>query len=216
MSAHGFAISKLIEAIRQGHIHGVIRALDGGCDIEEADQHGHPGLPLRTACFSGKPEIVHELIKRGANVNAAGSDGPNMPLRLALRARNADIVRLLLANGAEVPAGLTVPAEYLVPPEKPSELPPEFPPMEFETAPKVSSREDFLPEHPASSPATEAPAGEKEYHILEEVDITANYGLDTNLLNMDMERFNEDADKTKQSVTAEQKKGGLWKSGRHS
>lgn len=225
MTAKGSSIStsKLIEAIRQASIHRVVSALDAGCDIEEADQHGHRGLPLRTACFSGKPEIVRELIERGANVNASGSDGPGMPLRLALRARNKEIVKLLLASGAEIPPGVTLPVEYQAGHEEHEEPLPEFPPMEFKPAPKVSSREDFLPDEQSPAPSPEATDSGENHPLIEEVDITASYGLDTNLLNMDMLSFNEDADKAKQAAagktspgTTEQKKGGFWKSGRHS
>ncbi|MFZ2268629.1 MAG: ankyrin repeat domain-containing protein [Azonexus sp.] len=223
MSVKGAAISKLIEAIRQASLHGLINALDAGCDIEEADQHGLRGLPLRTACFSGKVEIVRALIERGADVNAAGYDGPGMPLRLARRAGNSDIIRLLLASGATVPPDVTLPADLLAEPEIP-EIPeqpvisiPEIPAMEFTLAPKESSLADFLPELPASQPA---PSPEN-YQIDEEVDIRASYGLDTNLLNMDMQRADEGADQAGQPQDAaktpgEQKKGGFWRSGRNS
>lgn len=219
MPTQGFPISKLIEAIRQASLFGVISALDAGCDIEEADPHGQAGLPLRTACFSGKIEIVRELIKRGANINAAGHDGPGMPLRLALRSGNIDIARQLLASGAEVPPDITLPAQLLDEPEKPAAAIPEMPAMEFAPAPMASTRADFLPEHPGA----EATANPESYDVDEEVEITASYGLDTNLLNMDILRFGENAG-TAGSATPEdsaaeqdkQKKGGFWKSGRHS
>jgi hypothetical protein len=214
MSGKGPAISKLIEAIRQASLHQLISALDDGCDIEEADQHGYPGLPLRTACFSGKVEIVRELINRGANINAAGADGPGMPLRLALRAGNTEIIRLLLSSGAEVPPGVTLPADLPAETEKSAPATPEIPALEFAPAPKESTPADFLPEH-AAEPASPP----ENYPVDEEVDITASYGLDTNLLNMDMLRFDEQASKaeaTAQENSGEAKKGSFWKSGRRS
>lgn len=223
MSAKGAPISKLIEAIRQASLHGMISALDAGCDIEEADQHGLRGLPLRTACFSGKVEIVRELIARGADVNAAGYDGPAMPLRLALRSRNADIIKLLLASGAEVPPDVTLPAELLAEakaePATPAVVIPEMPAIEFTPAPMESSPSDFIP----GEATAETPAAPASYEVDEEVDITASYGLDTNLLNMDMLSFEEkqeqaEAAALKNSAADQEvaKKGGFWKSGRRS
>lgn len=214
MTGKGTAISKLIEAIRQGSLHRLTSALDDGCDIEEADPHGHPGLPLRTACFSGKIEIVRELINRGANINAAGADGPGMPLRLALRARNADIIGLLLSCGAEVPADVTLPADLLNEAKNSAVVVPEIPSLEFVPAPKESTLGDFLPEH-----ATEPARPQENYPVDEEVDITANYGVDTNLLNMDMLRFDEEeskADTAAPEDSGKTKKASFWKSGRRS
>lgn len=101
--------SRLIAAIRNGDHAEVLAALKEGADIEEADMHGCTGLPLRTACFSGNTAIVSTLLKYGANVNAAGSDGPSAPLRLARRRGHDDIFGLLLKHGAEVPADVNAP-----------------------------------------------------------------------------------------------------------
>lgn len=222
MSVKGFTISKLIEAIRQANPQAVIDALDTDCDIEEADQHGQSGLPLRTACFSGKVEIVRELIRRGANVNAAGSDGPGMPLRLALRARNMEIAALLLASGAQVPPGITLPAELLAENRLDTSVrpePPEIAPLEFTPAPKESTPADFLPEAPVEPVLAPASGNIEDYHVDEEVDITASYGLDTNVLTMDLLHFQEAQEKAAQTgataATAENKKPGFWKSGHH-
>lgn len=223
MSAKGTPISKLIEAIRQASLHRLVSALDDGCDIEEADQHGLRGLPLRTACFSGNVEIVRELIKRGADVNAAGYDGPGMPLRLALRAGKPEIIRLLLASGANLPPGLVIPPEFLAEPAAPVIAIPEIPAMEFAPVSKESILADFLPDPASARPASGRVVYPDNYHVDEEVDITANYGIDTNTLNMDMLRFDDQADKGEAAAgeepakkPAEQKKGGFWKSGRQS
>lgn len=93
-----FSPSELRSAIEQGDRAAVIRALDNGADIEEADMHGEPGLPLRMACFDGHLGIVTELIRRGAKVaDHARSSGP---LRTAKRGGHQEIVRLLIAHGA--------------------------------------------------------------------------------------------------------------------
>jgi hypothetical protein len=222
MSATGFPISQLITAIRQASLPAVINALDAGADIEEADQHGQAGLPLRTSCFAGNVEVVRELIVRGANVNAAGSDGPGMPLRLALRARNMEIVALLLACGAQVPPGVTLPPELQADRQKTPTRQQEMPAIEFTPPPRpVSPPAELFPELPLATTTLPAPAqGIENYHVLEEVDITANYGLDTNLLTLDMLRQNEEAakaaaQKTQQPTSAnapQDKKPGFWKS----
>lgn len=93
--------SKLIAAIRASHLGGVLLALEDGADANEADIHGHRGLPLRTACFEGNLAIVRELLQRGADPNAGASDGPGAAMRLALRRNHQDIAALLLRHGAQ-------------------------------------------------------------------------------------------------------------------
>lgn len=105
--------SRLVAAIRSGDRAEVNAALRDGADIEEADMHGHPGLPLRTACFSGNLEIIRDLIEQGADVNAASSDGPSAPLRIAQRQNYHDVYSLLLLFGARVPADLNAPQEAI-------------------------------------------------------------------------------------------------------
>lgn len=95
--------SALMNAVRTGNLDGVVLAIAHGADIEESDMHGHPGLPLRTACFSGHYDIVLTLLDHGANVNAPTAEGNGAPLRLARRARHQHIASLLLERGAELP-----------------------------------------------------------------------------------------------------------------
>jgi len=111
MTAKRLTTSNLIEAIHAGLLSGVVNALDQGADIESTDMHGWPGLPLRTACFEGNLGIVRELLTRGANVNAAASDGPGAPIRLAMRKGHQDIVALLLRHGAQTPEGIASPSD---------------------------------------------------------------------------------------------------------
>ncbi len=115
MTTYGLQPSQLIEAIRSGSLIRVINAIDDGGDVDEPDVHGFPGLPLRTACFTGNLAIVRELLGHGANPNAAASDGPGAPLRLALRCKHYDVAALLLQAGAIVPEGISVdPAVYAI------------------------------------------------------------------------------------------------------
>lgn len=108
MPHNAFQPSPLLTAIRTGRLSDVIRALEDGTDLEEADIHGVRGLPLRTACFEGSMAIVRELLRYGADVNAIAIDGPGAALRLALRGGHGEIAALLLQNGAEIPPGLVI------------------------------------------------------------------------------------------------------------
>ncbi len=98
--------SALRRAVEQGNLRAVQVALEHGADIEEADMHGDPGLPLRIACFKGHAAIVLELIKRGANIHAPNAQGVGGPVRMAARGQHQGIVQLLIAQGAELPADL--------------------------------------------------------------------------------------------------------------
>jgi len=109
MSNREIKTSKLVAAIRAADRDAVNAALAEGADIEEPDMHGFHGLPLRTACFTGNLAIIRDLIKKGANINAAGSDGPSAPLRLAHRRGYHDVFGLLLQHGAEIPADIRAP-----------------------------------------------------------------------------------------------------------
>ncbi len=76
----------LIKAIRSGALSEVIAALDNGAPVEMNDGRGNPGLPLAMACFFGHPEIVRELILRGAKANFPDNRDPTSPLSMAIRA----------------------------------------------------------------------------------------------------------------------------------
>lgn len=166
--------SRLIAAIRAGNRDEVLAALRAGANIEEADMHGHRGLPLRTACFAGNPTIVGDLIAHGADVNAPGSDGPSAPLRLARRRGHHDIFELLLAHGAHVPAdlGALQTAVVAVPPRPPPTSAPSVPTSP--PAPSVAPPEFTLPD-----PASETPLDD------------GDFGERTRLISMDL-MFDED------------------------
>lgn len=98
--------SDLRQAVERGDLSALRLALEAGGDIEEADIHGDPGLPLRVACFAGHLEVVRELIAHGARIDAPNDQGVGGPMRAALRGGHDAIVKLLEASGA-APAGLT-------------------------------------------------------------------------------------------------------------
>ncbi len=101
--------SALRRAVEKGNLKAVMIALDHGADIEEADIHGDPGLPLRIACFKGHIDVVRELIRRGADIHAPNAQGRGGPIRMALRGEHRAVVNLLLAHGAEMPEALPQP-----------------------------------------------------------------------------------------------------------
>lgn len=146
MSGNKYQQSKLVESIRNGSLASVIEALDTGHDIEEPDMHGQRGLPLRTACFTGNLAIIRELIIRGADINAAGGDGPSAPLRLALRCRHHGVVALLIKQGAHIPEGVTINPEILA---KIDSL--DVPPIMFD-APRLPEKAEPSPT-PVSAPS---------------------------------------------------------------
>lgn len=251
--------SELIGAIRSGHLSAVIAALDNGADIEESDIHGHSGLPLRTACFGGNSEIVAELIRRGADLNARGSDGVSQPLRLAVRCKQRSIALLLIEHGAKIPDGVEISQEWLgstkTPDLPPLEMPPpekgegtpyrilrtsdkvELPPLEIvlptpEPAPTLAATTSDEPavdipmldnpelpplEMPAAAGLAAAPVV-PDFDIIENIDIGRSYGTDTNLLTMDLLRFNESQEQAAAAASAPEKpeagKTSFWKAGR--
>ena len=177
--------SPLMAAIRARNLDAVRQALDNGAQVDETDIHGHPGLPLRTACFEGETAIVAELIQRGANVNAPGSDGHGMPIRLAARAGHRAIIDLLVANGAEIPHGVLI---DFAPPAIPVSPPASAPKAEEAAAPLLDI--PLLDELPTSQPPSPPP--KRDYPIIEEVEAKACYGVDTNVLNQDLLRLVDD------------------------
>lgn len=102
----------LRQAIEQGDPRAVESALDRGANIELADVHGCPGLPLRIACFTGNIDVVHILIERGADIHAPNDRGPGGPIRTARRAEHGAIVDLLVTHGATDPDGHPASAQF--------------------------------------------------------------------------------------------------------
>lgn len=206
MPGKRFTPSKLLSAIRARRLSGVVIAIEDGGDIEEADIHGFRGLPLRTACFEGEISIIRELLRCGADVNAPAADGPGAPLRLALRGGHREVAALLLRQGATIPPGLDIDSAILnavdgmLPIAADIEAPrlPEKPADNFiEFTPIVAA-----PEQAVASPA----------ELIEEVNVAACFGTDTNLLTMDLMRLDEEAKKAAQPAAAPTQSSGFWKS----
>lgn len=216
MAVKPFTPSKLITAIRSGLLDEVIAAIASGADIEEPDMHGFVGLPLRTACFAGEIAIVRELLNRGADINAVASDGPGAPLRLAQRGKHQEIIALLLAHGAE--------SMLATPPTTPATTPIEALPLRPDEA--FAQQPIKAEEAPAARPdnAIEFTRDEPEATVnIEEIHMTSSYGIDTNLLTLDLLRMSESEHATVAQPETPGKKtstnngaAGFWKSrGRH-
>ncbi|QRM20203.1 hypothetical protein GBK02_12760 [Dechloromonas sp. TW-R-39-2] len=216
MAKLGFKTSKLMTAIRANSLNGVIEALEEGDDVEEADIHGFGGLPLRTACFEGNLPIIRELLTHGANVNALGSSGTGMPLRLALRGGHRTIAALLIKQGASIPSDLVIDDELM------------HGAALTEALPSTPDHVDLLLDEPAT-PAHEVKNSEPASNIIEfetsaiqsaieEVHVRSCYGTDTNLLTMDLMRFNDEREEATQQKDqenpAEPPKPSFWQSGK--
>jgi hypothetical protein len=176
---------ELVEGIKQNNLASVLRALDAGADLECVDQYGFRGLALRTACFLGQKEIVLELLRRGANPEAANSDGPGAPLRMAVRGKRDEIIAILRAgttesqtSGGKPPAAGNQPAKNSGGPD---------------TTPQAPEREG------ASAAATEMPD-------VENLVITACYGVDTQVLEGDLFRLSQ-SDVGVSGEASDEKKG---------
>lgn len=221
MAAKFLPPSKLITAIRAGKLSEVTEALNNGADPEEADMHGFVGLPLRTACFEGNVEIVQELLNRGADINAVAGDGPNAPMRLAQRGKHQQVIALLVQYGATpIDTSPKIMAEPMVlfPTEKQvsatdaEELPQRQEPVvpenvESKEIPDELACTDNLIEY--SPTAIPPPA-------IEELDLTACYGVDTNLLDFDLQRLQDAQDArclTAPVPEAAKPKSKFWSSG---
>lgn len=96
----------LIKAIRGGRLAEVQSALDAGAPVTLDDGQGDPGLPMGIACFMGFVDIVRELARRGASVNAADNKAPTSPISMAIRGGRVEVVRTLIELGAVVPDGM--------------------------------------------------------------------------------------------------------------
>lgn len=212
MAAKFFTPSKLMAAIRAGRLDEVINAIATGGNIEEADMHGFAGLPLRTACFEGNLAIVHELLKRGADINAIAGDGPGAPLRLAQRGKHQEIIALLLAHSVgAMPTNKPAPsptANTEAPLLQPAEVPANEP-VKADESPAV------LPDNNIEFTRYEP----DETVDIEEINLTAGYGVDTNLLTLDLLRMSEAEDARvvhsgapNEKTSAKKEKTGFWKS----
>src|SRR5205809_5703107 len=68
------------EALKDANLMGMIKALDGGADVNAADEYGRTALHV--AAKDKSTEVIKLLLSRGADVNRQDKDG-RTPLHLA-------------------------------------------------------------------------------------------------------------------------------------
>lgn len=154
----------LIKAIRTGQLSEVLDALNGGATVELNDGQGDPGLPLAIACFMGHPEIVRELVVRGARLNFPDNRAPTSPLSMAIRGGKKDVVKVLIELGADIPQDM---------------------------ATGLTDQELMLSkwkaQHFGARNSSAAP-DETEAPVVEEIQVLSCYGTDTGVLDAEMRR----------------------------
>lgn len=161
----------LIKAVRSGHLVEVLAALEAGAPIELDDGQGVPGLPLGIACFMGFPDIVRELVRRGAKVNIADNREPISPLSMAVRGGRTEVVKLLIELGAEVPAGMNI---------------------------GLSEQELTQAKYLARVYRSVPGGGTGEQPVIEEIVMPKAFGTDTTVLEADVLRAVREAEEKKQ------------------
>ncbi len=161
----------LIKAVRSGHLVEVLAALEAGATAELNDGQGVPGLPLGIACFMGFPDIVRELVKRGAKVNIADNREPVSPLSMAIRGGKTEVVRLLVELGAEVPEGMAT---------------------GLSEAELAAARTAATAKKSPSPPPFHG-----DMHVIEEIVMPRAFGTDTTVLEADVMRSIREAEEKK-------------------
>ena len=161
----------LIKAVRSGHLVEVLAALEAGATAELNDGQGVPGLPLGIACFMGFPDIVRELVKRGAKVNIADNREPVSPLSMAIRGGKTEVVRLLVELGAEVPEGMATGLSD----------------ADLAAARQVAIEKNSPQSHPFHG----------DMHVIEEIIMPRAFGTDTTVLEADVMRAVREAEAKK-------------------
>ena len=88
---------EMFDFIIEGDLSKVATGLDGGFDVNEADQYGF--LLIHRACANHAPDIVSLLIARGSKLEQRATDEWT-PLHLAAVSGAAGCPRLLVGAGA--------------------------------------------------------------------------------------------------------------------
>jgi ankyrin repeat protein len=86
-------------AVDAGGINPAVALVEAESRAESTEPMLRCITPLAIACRCNRDDVVHEIIKRGGDVNGTGSDSP---LDMALRWGDPALVRLLLERGAKL------------------------------------------------------------------------------------------------------------------
>lgn len=106
----------MMDAARAGNQEGLVPILDQGAPLEMRDGAGNTMLML--AAYHGHAELVAELARRGADVDAANDRGQS-PLAGVVFKDDLASARALIAAGADPDAGTPSARETAVYFEKP-------------------------------------------------------------------------------------------------
>ena len=90
----------LDQAAYRGDLAGVRRLLRQGVDVDSREGDNHK-TPLMCAASSGKVEVIQELLRHHAAVNATSVRGDTALISASLNG-HTDIVKMLIDAGADV------------------------------------------------------------------------------------------------------------------
>lgn len=89
--------SEMFDFVIEGNLPEIVKAIDNGFDVNEADEYGY--ILLHRACVNHQLEIVSLLIQRGSNLEKTATDDWT-PLHLAAVSGASGCFRLLVNAGA--------------------------------------------------------------------------------------------------------------------
>ena len=95
-----FEAERLHRAAEDGDLQEIERLIVSGYDVNLFDDMGH--TPLHRAVLGRQYNVVQQLLRQGANVNANDETTiGETPLGLAVQGEDSGLVCLLLASGAD-------------------------------------------------------------------------------------------------------------------
>ncbi len=95
----GSVASELHDAVRNGELSEVSKALEAAEDVNETDYL--LGTPLHLATVSGIADIASLLLEGGLDIDARSENNARTALQLASELGNLEVVQLLLVEGAD-------------------------------------------------------------------------------------------------------------------
>jgi len=99
---NAYAESDILDAAEAGELEELVRLLDGGEDIETKNDARQ--TPLILAAANNRVDVIRELVRRGANLEATEKESLHTPLLAAIRERHIEATRVLVEAGAGLSA----------------------------------------------------------------------------------------------------------------
>ena len=87
-------------ACREGDLERVRQLIQDGQDVNRGDSYGV--TPLMCAAYSGQDQVVHELIRAGADMNGKGNYYKQTALHWASRSGHSSVIKTLAEAGANL------------------------------------------------------------------------------------------------------------------